>query len=67
MLLLDLKNQSLIWPFPNKNDFFYNNLEAKGAKPIPKEKSVVRGLVVRKNMIYVISGDLEAHLQNHLL
>ena len=51
----------------NSNLFFERNLEAKGGKPILKEKSVVRMVEVKEvyDLIYMISGELETYLRNH--
>ena len=45
----------------NSNSFFDSNLEAKGCKPILKEKSVVIMVKLKEeyDLIYVISGELE--------
>ena len=48
---------------------FDSNLEAKGGKPILKEKSVARIVELKEeyDLIYVISGELETYSKNHLL
>ena len=46
--------------------FFDSNLQGKLGKPILKEKSVVRVVVLKENMIYVISGELEIDMKSHL-
>ena len=53
----------------NFNLLFDNNLEAKGGKPILKEKSVARIVELKEeyDLIYVISGELETYSKNHLL
>ena len=52
----------------NSNLFFDRNLEVKGGKPILKENSVVRMVELKGvyDLIYVISGELETYLRNHL-
>ena len=49
--------------------FLGSNLEAKGGKPILKEKSVVSMVELKQeyDLIYVMSGELETYLKNHLL
>ena len=52
----------------NFNLLFDNNLEAKGGKPILKEKSVARMVELKEvyDLVYVISEELENYLRNHL-
>ena len=52
----------------NSNLFFDSNLEAKGGKPILKEKSVARMVELKEvyDLVYVISEELETYLRNHL-
>ena len=53
----------------NFNLLFDNILEAKGGKPILKEKSVARIVDLKEeyDLIYVISGELETYSKNNLL
>ena len=52
----------------NSNLFFDSNLEAKGGKPILKEKPVARMVELKEvyDLVYVISEELETYLRNHL-
>ena len=45
---------------------FDSNLEAKGSKPILKEKSVVRMVELKEvyDLIYAVSGELETYLRS---
>ena len=46
---------------------FDSNLEAKGSKPILKEKSVVRMVELKEvyDLIYAVSGELETYLRRN--